>query len=517
MSKGAENLRRILQDPVLFNQYILGGYSWSKQQEGLRAIRDHQRVAIRAGRGVGKTNMAAVAVIWFLLRYSSLDSPARVITTAPTWRQVQELLWVEINRIYAPAQKYFPAKLNKTWLEYIDGSYASGNSTNNPESFQGHHAPNFLFVADEASGIDDYIYTTAEGYLTSSNAHMLLIGNPNRIGGQFYRAFTSEADKWHTLHISCLDAPSFTGEDCPDHVKKALVSKQWVEDRLALWGEHSSNADIHIFGNFPRGKSLSAVELITAESAAMRGKAFTLADVKALPVVDEAAISVDVARFGNDRSIIAIKKDNTEAIVKSLATNTIPKLVEEISTIRKDYFPASWRVKVIIDDVGVGGGVTDLLKKQQSDLNIKIVAFQGQSPASRPEYANLRTQSYFEFNRDLPNLNLVNIDDSGVADLCSTEYLYDHQDRQKLESKDAVRKKLGRSPDIADALTMFHGGSGVSIVRAGSADILANSLVELTPADINTEAGNLRESLSGKYLISDRRRERLNNMRRSPW
>ncbi len=170
-------LEAIRIDPIAFSREVLRFEPWSKQQEILCSVRDHRRTAVRSAHGVGKTAIAARTILWFLAAYPN----SKVISTAPTWHQVREQLWREVHVAYAAAGGFFDGQLDDTRLELAPDWFALGLSTDRAERFSGHHAEHLLLVVDEASGMDEAIYTAAESYLTSEGARILLIGNPTTL------------------------------------------------------------------------------------------------------------------------------------------------------------------------------------------------------------------------------------------------------------------------------------------------------------------------------------------------
>lgn len=234
---------KMLQDPRFIREHLLKYHAWSKQRQILDSVRKHKRTAVRSCHGVGKTATAAVAVLEFML-----EGPCRVVTTAPTWAQVEQLLWREIAMRHKNIQPAF-GTLFKTSLEVAPDWFALGLSTDTPERFQGHHANRMLLVVDEASGVDESIYNAAEGFLTAEGARILLIGNPTRTTGTFYRAFKPDSG-WNRIHISALDSPNFTGEAVPEEVSRALVTQEWVMDAKRQWGEESPQYKIRVLGEF---------------------------------------------------------------------------------------------------------------------------------------------------------------------------------------------------------------------------------------------------------------------------
>ena len=246
MDRAALELRAKMADPIWKAKNMFGFDPWSKQVEILKALRKHKRVAVRSCHGVGKTATAAVAVLDFMT-----EGPCRVITTAPTWSQVEQLLWREIALRHSkiPGGKDSFGRMFKSSLEVRSDWFAMGLSTDKPERFQGHHAPRMMLVVDEASGIDEAIYEASEGFLTAEEARVLLIGNPTRPTGTFYKAFQKDSG-WYPVHIGAFDAPCFTGEKISEEAKKALITQEWVQDAKQQWGEDSSAYKIRVLGEF---------------------------------------------------------------------------------------------------------------------------------------------------------------------------------------------------------------------------------------------------------------------------
>jgi len=83
-------------DPVFFVEWGLGHKTWHKQREILRSVAENKKTAVRACHGSSKTFSAAEIVVWFLNNFDN----SKVITTAPTFSQIKNLLWAEISQIY---------------------------------------------------------------------------------------------------------------------------------------------------------------------------------------------------------------------------------------------------------------------------------------------------------------------------------------------------------------------------------------------------------------------------------
>lgn len=467
-------------DPVGFARDILGFAAWSKQAEIMEAVRDYPRVAVRSSHGPGKTATAAQIVLWFLKTHRN----SRVITTAPTWQQVEQLLWREIRTGVTKANGlsatnvFPPAQVTK--LEFAEQWFALGLSTNEPERFQGHHAPFLLLVVDEASGVAEGIFEAAEGFQTAEGAHVLLVGNPTKIGGQFHRAFTTERADWHTIHISTFDTPNYTGEVVPADVARSLPRKGWAEEKARQWGEGSPMYQVRVLGNFPSEQSNTAVPLHVVEAAQLR-------QVHADPHLHLNTIACDVARFGDDETVIATRTGMRVRLTRTYngkaTTETAGWLLREV----RKYPPVS--VSVVIDDAGVGGGVTDIVReKLAADPQyciVPVTAYNGGHAAFVPdEYPNRRSELWFTMAERLPELDL-DTDDQLTADLSSPTYKMDSSGRRVVESKDLTKARLGRSPDRGDAVLMTLVQPAADAVVARPPSGTSDPGDPLAPSDLN--------------------------------
>src|SRR5229473_2012925 len=84
---------KLAEDPVYFAEVMLGAQLWSRQEEILRSVATHARTAVAACHASGKTFVTALLVLWWL----AIHKQAIAVTTAPTWTQVQRLIWGEVH------------------------------------------------------------------------------------------------------------------------------------------------------------------------------------------------------------------------------------------------------------------------------------------------------------------------------------------------------------------------------------------------------------------------------------
>ena len=237
------NQRAIRTDPINFACNILGVKPWDKQQQILDAIAHNRSVAVRSCNGAGKTFTAAITILWWLMSYDN----AIVITTAPSERQVREILWRELRNLYVPVRDTIGGKLTRTRLEFGSKRYAYGFSTNTEDRFQGFHSGNILVIVDEASGVDEFIYNAIRGVITAKNSKLLLIGNPHGYAGTFYDAFHKNRKRFETIHVSAFDLPAFKAQGITEKNIQDVEYHRRPHSRPTIIPQDIIPADEHVF------------------------------------------------------------------------------------------------------------------------------------------------------------------------------------------------------------------------------------------------------------------------------
>lgn len=460
-------LRKAQADPVWFVTEALGATPWPKQAEILESVRDHPRTAVRSCHGVGKSYTAGQTILWFL--YSFV--PSIVLSTAPTWRQVEKLVWKEVRASYRRAKIPLGGNLlpKRPEIQIIqDEWYAIGLSTNEPDRFQGFHERNILVVVDEAAGVPEDIFEAVEGVLTSENARLLLLGNPTALSGTFYNAFRSVG--WNAISISAFDTPNFaafgiTEEDIASGAwenkivgplpNPKLITPAWVADKYQRWGPGSPAYDARVRGQFPAQGDDTLIPLAWIEAAMERWE-----DAEEGEPVE---IGVDVATFGSDKTVFAPRRGHKVLPLIVYSKQDTMETAGQIVMAQRETKATS----IKIDVIGVGTGVYDRTK----ELKLPVVAINvAESPRDPERFPNLRSELWWNLRELLdpnPKLNPNPIalppDDELLADLSGIKYKIDSRGRIVVESKDDMKKRLGRSPDRGDAVVLAFapGGTGI--------------------------------------------------------
>ena len=427
---------RYFLDPVGWQRDVLGGALWGKQREIARAVRDHRLVAVHSAQDVGKSYVAAVITCWWIVTHPVGD--AFVITSAPTQKQVEAVLWREIRRIHSAAE--LPGTITGTEWK-IDGElvamgrkpadYAQG-------AFQGIHAPHVLLILDEAAGVHQDIWTQARTQMANEGSAMLVIGNPDDPASEFARV-CAPGSAWNVIHIDGLGSPNFTGEEIPEKIARQLISPAWEKDMARRFGEGSPIYCSKVRGAFPEEAEDALIPLTQIRAAQGR---FETAPAKA------ETLGVDVARFGNNETVIVARAGTIAWIVSRARKEDTMRTVGRIKRALEDLSAS----KVIVDDIGVGGGVVDRLKED----HVPVTAFIGGEAARDPaRFANAKAEANWRLRECFENDEIAIYPDEDLLEqLSGIRYGIDSSARIRIESKEDARSRGIPSPDIADALML---------------------------------------------------------------
>ena len=418
----------------------------------LSALPDNQRIAVKSGNGLGKGFCASVAVLWFLYTHD----PAVVLSTAPTFRQVQHVLWRQIRQLHRRAKDTLGGKLIATRWDLAEDRYAMGLSADTADEFQGFHSPNMFIVLDEAEGVSDEIYEAIEGVMTSAECRLLLIGNPTTVTGVFRRAFHEESHLYYNVTISALDSPNVTAGKVQI---PGLTTARWVKERKEIWGEDNPLYRARVLGEFPDLAEDALIRLSEIEAAGQREKPSSGVEPAAdqsknasphpAPTeYEELVLAVDVARFGSDRSVILRRRGQGVEEIRTFQKLDTMQLTGWVAAAIQEFQPD----RVCIDEIGVGAGVVDRLREQGYQVKgINVARWARQDKL----FANLRAEGYWRL-RELFATGTISIptDSRLMGELAALRYSYDSQGRIIMESKEAMRQRGQASPDVADALML---------------------------------------------------------------
>jgi hypothetical protein len=437
-----------LQDPAgwVVNRGV-AKHLWSKQVEVLESVRDHRYTAAPSAHDMGKSFDAAAAVAWWIDVHQ--PGEAFAVTTAPTTKQVEAILWREIGRarrrgdlpgrITLDAQWYLPIGGEDELVAYGRKPQDLTSAEEAAAAFQGIHAKYVLVVLDEACGIPLWLWNAVDTLVTNEHSRVLAIGNPDDPASQFEKV-CRPGSGWNVIWIDGLESPNFTDEPVPDDLRDVLLSPVWVEERKRRWGEQSALFVSKVRGRFPE---VSDEMLITP---AMVRRAHDT-DLSHLVVENAGMHAFDIARLGSDETVGYLNHSGHVRICYSRHRQTTDKTTGDIAALLGE-----WE-RAIIDSVGVGAGVFDMLRAQ----GYRVEGFEAGGSAFRPDrFVNRRSEAWWTLREAMERgeVDLDPDDDALAAQLQSLRWERDIRGRVKVESKDDMRKRGVPSPDRGDAVMM---------------------------------------------------------------
>lgn len=437
--------------------------------------------------------IASVLACWWVS--TKPPGQAIVVSTAPTYAQVNKILWEEIRKHHSNASRGeypMPGRVTQAdeW-KLGDGQivgFGRKPAKGDRHSFHGIHRRYVLALLDEACGIPEEIWTGVEAITTNVGCRILAIGNPDDINTDFGKNFTEPktAHLWHRISIPAHSTPNFTGEPVPRLLNEVLVSRDWVAERKDDWGEKDPRYISKVMAEFPKESmsSLFSPSLI----------ADAIDEPPAPALYSVLRLGVDVARFGSDKTVVVSYSGVTAKIEESWSgTDTVSSAhkVLQIAERLKEERKAPW-VEIRVDAVGLGAGVVDTLNARAMLLpEAWFTVYEMHGSAAPPVnvggsvygFYNARAYWFEQLRQKMRNgsVNLVDPDELLADDLKMVFYSFKNG-RLLIASKEDMRKEYGRSPDYADALTYATApvaeGLQQGDVLSESAEAMAHALDE---------------------------------------
>ena len=403
----------------------------------LKSAVDAIRTAVASGHGIGKSSFVAWITHWIM----STRPNAKGVVTANTSEQLSTKTWAEIA-------KWHKLSITGHWFDITTGKgamrmrhkdypdswmcVAQTCREENSEAFAGLHAADStpFYIFDEASAIPAKIWQVSEGGMTDGEPMWFAFGNPTRNSGEFHACFNRQRHRWHTAQVDSRSV----------QITNKQQIQQWVDD----YGEDSDFVRVRVRGVFPSASSMQFIPNETVTEASTR-------PVPHDALARIAIVGVDVARFGDDQSVILTRVGRDARSIPALkfrgmdTMQLASRIVEHVAMLSGRY-----QVTVFVDGGGVGGGVIDRLR--QLGLPVIEVNF-GWKAANEKQYANKRAEMWGAM-REWMVYGCIENDAELIGDLPAVEYGFNVRNQILLESKDDMKKRGMASPDVADALAL---------------------------------------------------------------
>lgn len=469
-----EKFARYRLDPAGYARDVLKVQWWSKQVEIAEALlKPPHRVLVKASHSVGKSHLAGGLVNWWY----DTRKPGVCLTTAPTARQVRDVLWKEVRRQRLGRGGFPGPKIPR--LEDAEDHFAYGFTASTGTSFQGQHERAVLIILDEAVGIDREIWEACDSMVQGVEFGIVAFCNPTDTDSEFYQREAHGG--WEVVHIPCVEHPNIAaeirGEEPP---MPSAVRLAWLEERLVEWTMPVTGEPLPTdiewppgAGRFLRPGPLAEARLLgrwPSMAGGVWSDALWLTTETPLEIPADALpeIGCDVARFGDDMTEIHVRvgpcsmhheshngwgTDETAGRLKQLANFWAEWESNRRGKAFAPFDPKAIRVKV--DDDGVGGGVVD-----QAGGYAFLPVGAGTTADDPEAYPNTRSELWFDL---AARARLKRLDFSRLSKDVQTElkrqamaprYKLDAVGRRVVEPKAVTKDKLGRSPDSMDAAAL---------------------------------------------------------------
>ena len=419
------------------------------QTEELTQLGAKRRVAVRGPRGSGKTAPAAAAILWFATTRELAGADWKIPSTAGSWNQLTNYLWPEIHkwakRINWDRLGLTPWRTGTDLLSlsiHLQHGEAFGKATDDPNLIEGAHADNMLVVIDEGKSVVEGIWDAVEGFFSNPGDHYAFaLSTPGAPVGRFYDIHSRKAgyEDWHPIHVTIGQA-----------IGQGRVTEEWRAQRERQWGPDSQLYRCHVLAEFA-GEEDGVIPLAWIEAAIERWK-----------VGKESRSTIVAADIGEtqDETVIALRG--------GWRINQLHRYAAGDPLMQADRI-ARHTVKggrIVVDSIGIGSGTVASLKRQAVETaNLwKVSGFVASEKSGRKDrsgelgFTNLKSAAWWNLRELLdPNHGEpveLPADDFLVGDLTAPKWREAAGGKIQVESKEDIRKRLGRSTDTGDAVVM---------------------------------------------------------------
>lgn len=450
-----------------------------EQEAILRAVQSNKMTAVASGTARGKDFVAACAALCFMYltpsfgKDGSLAGNTKIAMTAPTGRQVYNIMIPEVTRLFRASNGLLPGYLRADGIKtdynewFLTGFKADDTNT---EAWSGFHAVNTMFIVTEASGISETVFNAIEGNL-QGNSRLLLVFNPNTTAG--YAANAMKSERFAKFRLSSLNAANVVAKK---NVIQGQVDYDWVSDKVSTWctpigdderieaegdfvweGRSYRPNDlfrVKVLGMFPKVTEDVLIPYEWVEAANKRWKERQ----ENKPVMRFGKIGVDVAGMGRDSSVIVPRFGNY--VTEFVAFNSGGKADHMAVAGHVKAYLDNKENKAMIDTIGEGAGVYSRLI-EQGCTNALSCKYSASAKGLTDEtgvrtFANMRAFCYWSVRDWLNPANGYDAclppNDRLMEEATSIKWKFQSDGSIIIEPKEELKKRIHRSPDFMDAL-----------------------------------------------------------------
>ncbi len=406
-----------------------------------RAIAENKPIIVPSANMQGKDFICGRIPLWFLFSYA----PSKVIITAPTDRQVKEVIWAELSTAWNNAPLEMPGRLltckvdvEPDWFILAFTTKESGDQTGKAQGF---HSPNICVIVSEAQAVEDKIFEQLDSLLGGKNNLMIMIGNPLRTTGTFARAID---DTTHNIviQLDALESPNYREKKI---VIPGMASFEWIEKRRQLWNPEGTEDDPRWLARVRGKKPNSSIDTLFYPDLIEK-----MVTQEPRQTVRKIVVSNDPAGMGDDEEVIyagisgRISKQDIQA--KSTGPSSCSRTLQMVREVGANH--------IIIDCDGLGQPIADFIRKIKPE-SVTLQEIHSQGKPEDEQYYNLAAEIWFYAEAESEaGRERIPDDEYLKQELEERKYFINAKGKIQLESKDDVKDRLGRSPNRADSWVM---------------------------------------------------------------
>lgn len=459
-----------------------------EQLKILHSVQNNSRTSVASGTARGKDFVTAVSAMCFMYltpRWNNsgeLIANTKVALTAPTDRQVKNIMMPEISRLFNKAKRTIgglPGRLtaydirtdSEEW--FLTGFKADEY---NHEAWSGFHAVNTMFAITEASGISDSTFDAIEGNL-QGNSRILIVFNPNTVIG--YAAKSQKGDRWSKYRLNSLDAPNVVERK---QIFPGQVDHEWIEDKLENWCIKISKKEVlteeddfffenqwyrpndvfrvKVLGKFPK---VSQDTLIPAQWIEEANKRWIECENKEQYLQKKLRLGSDIAGMGRDNSVDCFRYDNYVSYFELTNAGGVANHMEvagKLASILRGNPNAICAIDTIGEGAGVYSRLIELGFTNAISCKYSAKASINDSPlkdiTDQYEFVNLRAYLFWCVRDWLNPKNgfnpMIPPNDLFLEEATEIKWKFRSDGKIQIEAKEDIKKRIGRSIDLFDAL-----------------------------------------------------------------
>lgn len=402
------------------------------------------RISIVSGHGIGKSMIVSVLILWFLF----VHPDSQVACTSPGKEQMYDVLWKELKKWIEKMPKEVAAmylweashvrmqEAPQVWF-----ARAKTASKENTEALAGVHADWVMIPVDEASGVEEVIFETMEGALTSGNILVFLISNGTRSIGYFYDTHHKNKERWQTYSFSSLDSPR--------------VDQKYVDAIKAQYGDDSVQYAIRVKGEFPDEGIMDDKGYV---------QLFNEKDLHFIPLdrewkpIGRPIMALDASGEGQDKSAWGVRDRQIMGVLATEDISSPAGMGQKTVTLADKYEVDP--IDIVIDAFGKGSDVSmeiALITSQEkrpwrvSPVNVGDPC---EDELDQIQFINKRAEGYYKMMKWCRAGGEIMETPRIREQLLSIRFKRTANGRIQIMDKPTMKKLGFPSPDDADALSM---------------------------------------------------------------